>query len=92
VFSHQAFAKELGGLPFDLIGDFERKMVTEYDVRRDDVSGYSGMARRTVYVIDGSGTITYRWQGSREQPLPDYDAVIEEARQAASAEASDTRI
>ena len=83
MFSHQAFAKELGGLPFDLIGDFERKMVTDYDVRRDDVAGYSGMARRTVYVIDGAGTITYRWQGSREQPLPDYDAVIEEARQAA---------
>jgi peroxiredoxin len=79
-------------LPFDLIGDFERKMVTDYDVRRDDVPGYSGMARRTVYVIDGSGTIIYRWQGSREQPLPDYDAVIEEARQAARAEASDTRI
>jgi peroxiredoxin len=24
VFSHTAFAKELGGLPFDLIADFER--------------------------------------------------------------------
>jgi peroxiredoxin len=82
VFSHQAFAKELGGLPYDLIGDFERKMVTDYGVRRDDVQGYSGMARRTVYVIDGSGTIRYRWQGSREQPLPDYDLVIEEARKA----------
>jgi len=83
VFSHQAFAKELGGLPYDLIGDFERKMVTDYGVRRDDVQGYSGMARRTVYVIDGTGTIRYTWQGSREQPLPDYDLVIEEARKAA---------
>lgn len=60
-------------------------MVTDYGVRRDDVAGYSGMARRTVYVIDGSGTIRYAWQGSREHPLPDYDAVIEEARKAASA-------
>jgi len=83
VFSHQAFAKELGGLPYDLIGDFERKMVTDYGVRRDDVQGYSGMARRTVYVIDGTGTIRYTWQGSREKPLPDYDLVIEEARKAA---------
>jgi len=85
VFSHQAFAKELGGLPFDLIGDFERKMVTDYEVRRDDVQGYAGMARRTIYVIDGSGTITWTWQGSREQPLPDYDTVIEEARKATQA-------
>jgi peroxiredoxin len=43
------------------------------------------MARRTIYVIDGSGTITWTWQGSREQPLPDYDAVIEEARKATQA-------
>ena len=83
VFSHQAFAKELGGLPFDLIGDFERKMVTDYEVRRDDVEGYAGLARRTVFVIDGSGTITYMWVTSPEQRQPDYDLVIEEARKAA---------
>ena len=83
VFSHQAFAKELGGLPFDLIGDFERKMVSDYGVRRDDVEGYSGLARRTVFVIDGSGTITYTWVTSPEQRQPDYDLVIEEARKAA---------
>jgi peroxiredoxin len=84
VFSHGAFAKELGGLPFDLIGDFERKMVTDYGVRRDDVEGYAGLARRTVFVIDGSGTITYTWVTSPEQRQPDYDLVIEEARKAAS--------
>ena len=84
VFSHQAFAKELGGLPFDLIGDFERKMVTDYGVRRDDVEGYSGLAKRTVFVIDGSGTITYTWVTSPEQRQPDYDLVIEEARRAAA--------
>jgi peroxiredoxin len=84
VFSHKAFADELGGLPFDLIGDFERKMVTDYGVRRDDVEGYSGMARRTVYVIDGSGTVHWTWQASRESPQPDYDLVIEEARKAAA--------
>jgi glutaredoxin-dependent peroxiredoxin len=83
VFSHQAFAKELGGLPFDLIGDFERKMVTDYGVRRDDVEGYSGLARRTVFVIDGNGTVTYMWVTSPEQRQPDYDLVIEEARKAA---------
>lgn len=84
VFSHKAFADELGGLPFDLIGDFERKMVTDYGVRRDDVEGYSGMARRTVYVIDGSATVRWTWQASRESPQPDYDLVIEEARKAAA--------
>jgi glutaredoxin-dependent peroxiredoxin len=83
VFSHEAFAKELGGLPFELIADFERTMVTDYDVRRDDVAGYSGMAKRAVYVIDGTGTVRWEWERSREQPQPDYDLVIAEAKKVA---------
>ena len=84
VFSHQAFAKELGGLPYDLIGDFERKMVTDYGVRRDDVAGYSGMARRTIFIVDRQGVIRWTLVASREKPQPDYDAVIEEAKRVAS--------
>jgi peroxiredoxin len=88
VFSHQAFAKELGGLPFELIADFERKMVTDYGVRRDDVAGYSGMAKRVVYVIDKKGTVRWRWERSQEQPLPDYDQVLSEAKKVAEESAA----
>ena len=84
VFSHQAFAKELGGLPYELIGDFERKMVTDYGVRRDDVAGYSGMARRSIFIIDSEGVIRWTWVSSRETPQPDYDAVVAEAKSIAS--------
>ncbi len=83
VFSHEAFAKELGGIPYELIADFERKMVTDYGVRRDDVAGYSGMAKRTVYVIDRSGTVRWVWERSKDQPLPDYDLVLAEAKKVA---------
>ena len=84
VFSHQAFAKELGGLPFELIADFERKMVTDYGVRRDDVAGYSGMARRSIFIVDRDHKIRWTWVSSRETPLPDYDAVLDEARRVAA--------
>jgi peroxiredoxin len=60
-------------------------MVTDYGVRRDDVAGYSGMARRTIFVVDHDGVIRYTWVASREQPQPDYDAVIAEARKLAGA-------
>jgi len=71
-------------LPFDLIGDFERKMVTDYGVRRDDVAGYSGMARRSIFIVDRNGVIRLTWIASREQPQPDYDAVVEEAKKVAN--------
>jgi len=84
VFSHEAFAKELGGIPYELIADFERKMVSDYGVRRDDVAGYSGMAKRTVYVIDRSGIVRWVWERSKDQPLPDYDLVLAEAKKVAN--------
>lgn len=83
MFSHEAFAKELGGLPFELIADFERTMVTDYGVRRDDVPGYHGMAKRAVYVIDRSGLVRWAWERSKEQPLPDYDLALAEAKKVA---------
>ena len=80
VFSHQAFAKELGGLPFDLIGDYEHKMSIAYGVARDDVAGYAKVARRSIFVIDHDGVVRYTWLTSPEQRLPDYDAVLAEAK------------
>ena len=88
MFSHEAFAKELGGLPYELIADFERTMVADYGVRRDDVAGYAGMAKRTVYVIDRGGTIRWAWERSKDQPLPDYDLVLDEARKVTAGESS----
>lgn len=80
VFSHRAFAEQLGGLPFDLLADFERKMVEAYGVRREDVPGYSGMPQRSVFVVDRRGVVRWTWLRSQEQPLPDFDQVIAEAR------------
>jgi peroxiredoxin len=59
-------------------------MVTDYGVRRDDVAGYSGMARRTIFIIDHKGVIRSTWVASREQPQPDYDAVVAEAKKFAA--------
>jgi peroxiredoxin (alkyl hydroperoxide reductase subunit C) len=85
VYSHQAFADSLGGLPFQLLADFERSVVTEWGVRRDDVAGYSGMPMRTVFILDSAGVVRWRWVRSREEPLPDSDVILEQARQVAGA-------
>lgn len=84
VFSHKAFVEQLGGLPFELLADFERKMVEAYGVRREDVPGYSGMPQRSVFILDPRGIIRWTWSRSPDQPLPDFDAVIAEARKVAA--------
>lgn len=83
VYSHHAFADSLGGLPFQLLADFERSVVTEWGVRRDDVAGYSGMPMRTVFILDSDGIVRWRWVRSKEEPLPDPDLILAEARRVA---------
>lgn len=85
VFSHKAFAEQLGGLPFELLADFERKMVDAYGVRRDDVAGYSGMPQRSIFVVDPKGTIRWTWVRKQGEPLPDFDKVVAMAREIAGA-------
>jgi peroxiredoxin len=36
-----------------------------------------------VYVIDHSGAVRWAWERSKDQPLPDYDLVLAEAKKAA---------
>ena len=85
MFSHQAFAQELGGLPFELIGDYEHKLATAYGVARDDLAGYAGVPRRSIFIVDKGGAIRWTWMTSPEQRLPDYDAVLAEAKAVAGA-------
>jgi peroxiredoxin len=85
VFSHQAFAEQLGGIPFPLLADFERTVVTEWGVRRDDVKDYKGMPTRSVFILDQDLNVRWRWVRTKEQPLPDFDEVIAEAKKVAEA-------
>ena len=79
VYSHGAFAKELGGLPFELIADFERRMIDAWGVRRSDLEGYDGVPRRTIFILDPEMKVRWRWVTSPEQRLPDIMQVLEEA-------------
>ena len=59
-------------------------MVDVYRVRREDVPGYSGMPNRSVFIVDPQGIIRWTWVRSQEQPLPDFDEVVTEAKKVAA--------
>ena len=58
-------------------------MVAAYGVMREDVPGYRGMPQRSIFVVDGQGAVRWTWERSKEQPLPDYDEVVRQAREVA---------
>ena len=59
-------------------------MVDAYGVRREDVPGYSGMPNRSVFIVDPKGIIRWTWKRSQEQPLPEFDGVVKEAKKVAA--------
>jgi peroxiredoxin len=47
------------------------------------------MPQRSIFVVDRAGVIRWTWLRSQEQPLPDFDRVIAEARRVAGESPAD---
>lgn len=75
-FSNAAFA-ERNQLNFALLSDFNREAVKAYGIAHDDFAGLPGftVAKRSVFVIDPSGTLTYAWIAPNPGVEPNYDEV-----------------
>ena len=72
-------------LPDDLVllSDFNREFGELYGILFTNPSGMKGVLRRTVFVIDRDGTITYRWDVPDPPGLPSADEVLQEIRKLA---------
>jgi peroxiredoxin len=81
VYSHGAFADQLGGLGFPLLADFHPKgeVAQAYGLWRPD-RGYS---RRAVVIVDANGLVCHCHVV--ERGLPDVEAVLSAARAAVGA-------
>jgi glutaredoxin-dependent peroxiredoxin len=62
VYALRAFAQTYD-LHFPLLSDFNKTVTKVYGVLQGTWvgHGYSGVAKRTVFVIDGKGVVRYKW-------------------------------
>ncbi len=82
-FAQNAFREELG-LEFDLISDTNDELIESYDVTMDfENMGVYGVAKRSVFVVDSEGEITYEWVSDDPGVEPDYEEVEEAVQSAA---------
>ena len=83
--AHNAW-KTLQGFPEKLVllSDFNKEFGEQYGLLITSPSGAKGVLKRTVFVIDRDGTITYRWDVSEPPTLPKAAEVLAEARKVAS--------
>ena len=80
-FSNKAFSDQ-NQLNFPLLSDYARRAVTDYDVALEDFAGMNGYtaAKRSVFIVDGEGTIRYKWVSEDPAVEPDYDDIAEKLR------------
>ena len=74
----ERFRKE-EGLTFGLISDNDGAIIEAYDIVDDESFAYKGMtgvATRSVFVVDDAGTIRYAWIADNPGQEPDYEAVV----------------
>ncbi|MSR69752.1 MAG: redoxin domain-containing protein [Phycisphaerales bacterium] len=53
--------RQLENVPFPILSDFNKVVATQFGVLHEDLKGMKGIAKRSVFVIDRSGIVTYRW-------------------------------
>ena len=76
--AHTAFAASLG-LPFPLLSDFNREVIGQFGIAytpEEPFSGFWGMSRRSVFVLDRSGTVRYAWVTDNPLIAPDLEDVV----------------
>jgi peroxiredoxin len=70
-------------LEFGLISDADKEIIERYDIGMDFAElGVHDVAKRSVFVVDGDGTITYAWVSDDPGVEPDYDEVEAAASEA----------
>lgn len=62
-------------IPFPVLSDFNRRVAETYGVLYEELLGLQGIAKRSVFVVDEDGIVTYRWVSEDPGVEPDYDEV-----------------
>ncbi|QFU82955.1 redoxin domain-containing protein [Natronorubrum aibiense] len=68
--------RDQNGLEFGLLSDYNKEIIADYDIEMDFADlGVYGVAKRSVFVVNGDGEVTYAWVSDDPGVEPDYDDV-----------------
>ena len=68
------FAKDQK-LNFKLLSDINKEAIRKYGVVWPDLGGIKDVARRSVFVINKNGEISYKWLSEQPGNMPNFDEI-----------------
>ncbi len=73
-FTQEGWA-QANNITLTLLSDFNKETAAAYDVLYEDLLGFKGVAKRSVFVINKDGDITYSWSSEDPHNLPPFDEI-----------------
>ena len=73
--------KEANDLNFPLLSDFNKEVSKAYGALYEEFHGMKGVAKRSAFVVDGSGAIKYSEVLENAGNLPNFEAIQETLKQ-----------
>ncbi len=72
--TNKAFA-DLNKLNFPILSDYNRDVVKMYNIYHNDFGNLKGytVAKRSVFILDPNGVVTYKWVSEDPSKEPNYD-------------------
>ena len=74
--------RQVENIPFPILSDFNREVSGQYGVLYEEFYGLRGVAKRSVFVIDRTGTVVYAWITEDADVEPSYEDVEAAVRSA----------
>ena len=75
MFSHEAWAKSLGGISYPLLADIHRDVVKQYGIHWPELNANS----RATFIIDKAGKVRFVEKYGKGE-LPDPDKILAEVK------------
>ena len=75
IYSHEAWAKSLGGISYPLLGDIHRDVVKRYGVHWPELNAF----HRATFIIDKHGIVRFVERYGKGE-LPDPSKILAEAK------------
>lgn len=58
------------------MSDYNKEVIPQYGVQYENLAGFKGLAKRSVFIIEQNGTVKYKWVTDDPAILPDLNEVI----------------
>lgn len=58
------------------MSDYNKEVIPRYGVQYEELAGFRGLAKRSVFVINRQGIVKYKWVTEDPAVMPDLDEVI----------------